>query len=266
MEIPETSLEVGGRVTSRLRCLFEEETRRWTSVDPDLGEALRRIAASVLPGGKRLRPAFCYWAFVGAGGDPADPAVVDAGAALEMLHCAALIHDDVIDRSRVRHNAETLQVGFEGGHRARGWRGDPARFGDSAAILMGDLALAYATRLVPSQPVEVRHLFEEMFLEVNVGQYLDLLGAAQGVDLPEGLVIERAARISRYKTAKYTIERPLHLGAALARPPGLAALVEGLSAFRATPGRGVPATRRPPRGLRGPCGDRKAGRGGSEGG
>jgi geranylgeranyl diphosphate synthase, type I len=231
VKIPETSLEVGALVISRLQSVLEEETRRWGSVDPDLGDALESIAATVLAGGKRLRPAFCYWAFVGAGGDPGDPSVVDAGAALEMLHCAALIHDDVIDGSRVRHDADALQVGFEGRHRARGWRGDPARFGDNAAILMGDLAFAYAARLLPSGPVEVRRLFEEMCLEVNVGQYLDLLGAAEGVDLPEGLAIERAARICRYKTAKYTIERPLHLGAALARPSGLAALQESLSAF-----------------------------------
>jgi geranylgeranyl diphosphate synthase type I len=168
---------------------------------------------------------------VGFGGDPEDPAVIDAGAALELLHAAALIHDDVIDGSARRHDADSVHVHFEKQHRHRSWAGRSERFGEGAAILLGDLALVYSSRLMGSAPHEASEIFEEMRIEVNVGQYLDLLGAAEGVHLPGNRAIERARRICRYKTAKYTVERPLHLGAALARPGLLPSMSEGLSAL-----------------------------------
>jgi geranylgeranyl diphosphate synthase type I len=231
VEVPAAAGTVAAKVTERLRRLLEDESQRWSSVDPDLEAPLGALASSVLSGGKRLRPTFCYWAFVGAGGDPDDAGIVDAGAALEMLHAAALIHDDVIDGSPRRHGTEAVHVRFEGEHRRHRWAGRPGHFGEGVAILVGDLALVYSSRLMGKAPPEAAAVFEEMRLEVNVGQYLDLLGAAQGVDLPGHLAIKRAERICRYKTAKYTIERPVHLGVALAAPQRLPAMADALSAF-----------------------------------
>ncbi len=148
-----------------------------------------------------------------------------------MLHTAALVHDDVIDGSDRRHGAETVHVQQAGQHRARAWRGSPERFGAGAAIVLGDLALVYSGRLLAGSPAAAIAVFDEMRLEVNVGQYLDILGAAQGVDLPGEAAVNRARRICRYKTAKYTVERPLHLGAALASPASLADLAGPLSRF-----------------------------------
>jgi geranylgeranyl diphosphate synthase type I len=222
---------VAARVNDRLAHLFDIEQARWAGLDPDLGPPLDVLRSYVMSGGKRLRPAFCYWAFVGAGGAVDDPAVVDAGAALEMLHTAALVHDDVIDGSDRRHGAETVHVQQAGHHRACAWRGSPDRFGAGAAIVLGDLALVYSGRLLADAPAAAISVFDEMRLEVNVGQYLDILGAAQGVDLPGEAAVKRARRICRYKTAKYTVERPLHLGAALASPGSLAQLAGPLSRF-----------------------------------
>ncbi len=225
-------------------------------------------------GGKRLRPAFCYWSFVGAGGDPEAALVLDAGAALEMLHAAALIHDDVIDDSDRRHGTSTVHVAYEARHREGTWRGDSTRFGMGVAILLGDLALAYSDRLLAGAPPAARAVFDEVRIEVNVGQYLDILGAARmavgraeaegsgprdrsgpaegsgprdgsgpaersgpaegsGPTPPTAVeaAVERARRICRYKTAKYTVERPLHLGAALAAPARAEELADPLSAF-----------------------------------
>ena len=86
-------------VEARIGALLDVEAARWGLVDPELIPPIEALRRFVLDGGKRLRPAFCHWAFVGAGGDPADPAVVDAGAALELLHAFALLHDDVMDGS-----------------------------------------------------------------------------------------------------------------------------------------------------------------------
>jgi geranylgeranyl diphosphate synthase type I len=220
--------ELAGRIDRRLDELLTPEMERWAAVDPELRHPLSTLRGALLAGGKRLRPAFCYWSFVGAGGDPEAGGVIDAGAALEMLHAAALLHDDVIDGSRRRRGADTVHVQHEARHREGAWRGDSERFGAGVAILLGDLALAYSDRLLAGAPAAAFTVFDEVRLEVNIGQYLDILGAAHG--LSDGAQ-ERARRICTYKTAKYTVERPLHLGAALAAPARLAELAGPLSSF-----------------------------------
>lgn len=231
MRTPEATRSVGALVEQRLEELFSAERARWSEVDRDLDVPLEALRSYVLSGGKRLRPSFCYWAFIGAGGTAGAPAVIDAGAALEMLHTSALVHDDVIDASARRHGADTVHVTFAKAHDAAGWAGSGPRFGEGMAILAGDLAMVYSSRLMAGKPAEALAVFEEMRLEVNMGQYLDVLGAAQGLDPPTGTAADRARRICRYKTAKYTVERPLHLGAALAAPDRVAELAGPLSAF-----------------------------------
>ena len=216
LEPPEVIRLVAGPVEQRLREILDAERARWESVDTDLGPPLDALTRFVLGSGKRLRPAFCHWAFVGAGGslrpNPSErPSIVDVGAAFELLHAFALIHDDVMDGSATRRRSPTVHIEFEGVHDGGTWRGEPRRFGEGVAILVGDLACVYADRLLVGAPPEARHLWNELKIELNVGQYLDVLGTARGgTDLPA------ARRIARYKSGKYTIERPLHVGAAMA--------------------------------------------------
>jgi geranylgeranyl diphosphate synthase type I len=197
---------------------------RWSAVDPDLAQPLDALRSLVLAGGKRLRPAFCHWAFVGAGGGHDDPRVVDAGGALELLHTFALIHDDIMDGSDRRRGMDTTHVLFRARHAEAGWRGEGRRFGEGVGILVGDLAFVYADLLLAGAPAAALEVFTELRLEVNVGQYLDLLGTVRG-----GAGLEQARRISRYKSGRYTTERPLQLGAALAGRLG--ELGDVLSAF-----------------------------------
>jgi geranylgeranyl diphosphate synthase, type I len=232
--------EVAARVSARLATFLDAERDRWHAVDPVLDAPLDQLRAFVLGGGKRLRPAFCHWGFVAAGGDPgaaapggaerADrapggaPDVVGAGAALEMLHCFALIHDDVMDASLVRRGAPTVHVQLADQHRGATWSGDPGRYGEGGAILVGDMALVYADVLLGDATAEAWRVFHEVRVELNVGQFLDLTAAAsRATDLGT------ARRIARYKTGTYTIQRPLHLGAALAG--GLERLGPALSAY-----------------------------------
>jgi len=203
--------EIAGRVEERIRAVLDEELERWSAIDAELAEPFEALRELVLAGGKRLRPAFCHWAFVGAGGDPADPTVVDAGAALELLHTFALIHDDIMDGSATRRTMDTIHVQFEARHADDGWRGEGRRFGEGVAILVGDLAFVYADRMLVGAPRAALDVFTELRIEVNVGQYLDLVGTARG-----RVAEDAARRICRFKSGKYTIERPLHLGAALA--------------------------------------------------
>jgi geranylgeranyl diphosphate synthase type I len=209
--VPESVREIGKRVEARIDDLLTAETDRWVAVDGVLRDPFDALRDLALAGGKRLRPAFCLAAFVGAGGDVDDQAVVDAGAALELLHLFALIHDDVMDASDRRRGRDTIHIEFAARHGASGWRGEDRRFGEGVAILVGDLAFVYADALLAGAPGPAIDVFTELRLEVNVGQYLDLRGAVTA-DPDESV----ARRIALYKSGKYTVERPLHLGAALA--------------------------------------------------
>jgi geranylgeranyl diphosphate synthase type I len=221
---PPSLSAIATRVDERLADLLGAEIARWRQVDPVLVEPLRALQRLVEAGGKRLRPAFCHWAFVGAGGDRDDVRVVEAGAAFEMLHAFALVHDDVMDGSDTRRGERTAHLAFADEHRTAGWRGEGRRFGEGAAILIGDLAHVYADLLLGDVPGDVWSVWNELRLELNVGQFLDLRGTARA-DRDRAT----AHRIARYKSGKYTIERPLHVGAALAGR--LADLREALSAY-----------------------------------
>ncbi len=199
------------QVDERIRRLLNAEHERWRDVDDSLALPLATLTDLALSGGKRLRPMFCILGHLGAGGDPGDPVIVDVGAALELLHVFALIHDDVMDGSATRRGNPTAHDRFADLHSVQGWRGEGRRFGEGVAILLGDLSFVYADALIAEAPREALQVFTEMRIEVNIGQYLDLLGTARGI--PD---LERARRICTYKSGKYTIERPLHLGAAVA--------------------------------------------------
>ena len=178
--------------------------------------------SALLAGGKRLRPAFCYWGWRGAKDAPdnlpeLDDAALRAAASLEFLQGCALIHDDVMDGSDTRRGLPAAHRRFATVHRGSGWLGTSEDFGIGAAILLGDLCLSWADEVLltsgmPSEALRrAKAVYDEMRTELMAGQYLDLLEQARG-----GGSVERAMQVVRYKSAKYTIERPLHIGAALA--------------------------------------------------
>ena len=223
---PPSLARLAARVDARLEALLVAERERWAGFDADLAGPVDEVRRLVLSGGKRLRPAFCHWGFVGAGGDPDDPRVVDAGAAFELMHAFALFHDDVMDDAASRRGAPTTHVVYAAEHDAGSWAGEARRFGEGVAILVGDLAFVYADQLLVGAPAPVWRIWNELRVELNIGQFLDILGSVQRV---RDRV--RAERICRYKSGKYTIERPLHLGAALADPERVDELLPGLSAY-----------------------------------
>ena len=181
-------------------------------LDPVLG-ALRDLLHN---GGKRLRPAFCYWGWRGAGA-PDRAEIIVAAAALELLQAGALVHDDYIDESDTRRGRPAAHRRFAALHRAEGWRGDPDAFGAATAIILGDLCLSWCDEmfersgLPPAALFRAKPVFQLMRTEVMAGQYLDVLGQHRG-----GRGLQSALRVVRFKSAKYTIERPLHVGGLLA--------------------------------------------------
>ena len=180
----------------------------------DLPQLLDRLAGS---GGKRLRPVMSYLGWLAASGRTrgiGQAEIVRAGAALELLHLFALIHDDVMDESASRRGQPTAHARASQLHRESQARGSAERFGESIAVLLGDLAHAEAAHLVGDLPVQMRRIWRVLVVELVCGQRRDLTGSAAGRrDLPH------ARAVARLKSGAYTVGRPLELGAAAANAP-----------------------------------------------
>lgn len=206
------------RVEHTLHSFLSAERDRFAEVDERAVAALDALAELVSCGGKRIRPAFCIAGYLAAGGDPQDRGIVAAAAGLEMLHVSALIHDDVLDNSPQRRGRPTVHQAFREQHEKHGWRGEPRRFGEGVAILIGNLALVYSEELMAQAPPGVRAEWYRLRSEVQVGQCLDITAAA------EFSVDPRLSRlIALIKSGRYTIHRPLVMGAGAAGRPDLAA-------------------------------------------
>lgn len=203
-----------------------QEASNLAKISPDLAPLMDSLVG-LMSGGKRLRPAFCYWGWRSVASE-ADliahhEGVLEAAAGLEFLQSCALIHDDVMDGSDTRRGLPAAHRVFEGIHAEAQWVGQAPMFGIGAAILLGDLCLAWADQVFLAAPLppaalqRAKPVFDVMRTELMVGQYLDLLEQARS-----NTSLDRARTVVRYKSAKYTIERPLHLGATLAGASDLA--------------------------------------------
>lgn len=212
-------VDLRGRIQSALTAFLAEQTAALGDIAGDLAPLTDELAAYVA-GGKRLRPAFCYWAFRGLGGVDGEE-IVRAAASLELLQTCALLHDDLMDLSDTRRGRPAAHRVFAALHATRGWAGDADRFGASATLLLGDLVLSWCEELLtrcglPANVVDAaRPAFDRMRSEVVAGQYLDLLEQVRAVPSVAG-----ALRVITYKTVRYTVLGPLQLGAALAGSPG----------------------------------------------
>jgi geranylgeranyl diphosphate synthase type I len=208
------------------------QERRLEEVGPDLAVLVDGIR-ELLSGGKRLRAAFCYWAWRGTGG-PDCAEIVTAATGLELFQAAALLHDDVMDGSETRRGRPAMHRQVADMHQSLGWSGASDRFGEAAATLAGDLCLAWSDELLTTSGLDPqalaagRDIFDTMRTQLMGGQYLDVLEQAVA-EQHGGADVQRAIQVLRYKSAKYTVEHPLLLGAAMAGagPDVLA----GLSAY-----------------------------------
>ncbi len=206
-------------ITGALTDFLERQRTTLTGMDPVLAPVVDEVAA-LAAGGKRLRPSFAYWGWRGAqdaGAAEDEGAVLRAVSALEFVHASALVHDDVMDGAVTRRGRPATHVGFAARHVDGDLHGDSNLFGTGAAILVGDLALVWSDELLRCSGISegalgrARAVWDTMRTEVTAGQYLDLLRAAGGLPGPEG-----ALKVARYKSAGYTVQRPLQLGAAIA--------------------------------------------------
>ncbi|WP_265444057.1 polyprenyl synthetase family protein [Flexivirga meconopsidis] len=188
---------------------------------PDMTDLLDAVF-DLLSGGKRLRAGFLYWGYRAAGGSDSD-ALVRAATSLEVFQAAALLHDDVMDDSDVRRGMPAAHRRLAAAHQQRSLAGDSGRFGEAGAILAGDLCLnwtdeIYTTSGLPqAELLRGRAVFDTMRTQLMGGQYLDVVEAAQTWQgVPTDQRIARARKVIRFKSAKYTVEQPLLIGASCA--------------------------------------------------
>jgi geranylgeranyl diphosphate synthase, type I len=202
------------RVEAELAAFLDGRADNFAVLGADLYPMAEAARTFVLDGGKRLRPTFAYWGWRASGEPGDDRALVTAAASLELLHACALVHDDVMDDSDTRRGRPAAHAAFARQHVEQGWAGDPAAFGTAAAILLGDLLLSWADAMfagaVPGRTA-ARAVYDDMRQLVMAGQYLDVLVQAQAA-----FSADEALRVIEFKTSKYTVEGPLHLGAAIA--------------------------------------------------
>ncbi|MDD7925460.1 polyprenyl synthetase family protein [Actinomycetospora chibensis] len=209
--------DLPGAVTADLADYLAGRRAECADIAEEYAGAVDDLTRFVLAGGKRLRPTFAWWGWRAAGGLDDPSAVLRAVSALELIQACALVHDDLIDDSATRRGEPTVHARWASRHAGAAWTGDPTRFGAAVAILLGDVALAWADDMLHESGVDpvalarARPAWQAMRTEVLGGQFLDVQGHASSDSSPE-----TALRISRYKTAAYTVERPLHLGAAIA--------------------------------------------------
>ncbi|MBC7725424.1 MAG: polyprenyl synthetase family protein [Burkholderiaceae bacterium] len=236
-------------VQAEIDRFLDEREPVLAAIAPDL-HPFTDFSRDLLRGGKRFRALFCYWGWQAASGHAQDfdamddgaesgdlPSVVLAASSLEIFHAAALVHDDIMDNSDTRRGLPSSHKRFESMHTSGRWIGSAATFGQSAALLLGDLLLSWSDELFengvqmltrPESGRAARAEFNRMRLEVTAGQYLDILDERSWQSYPEADLLSRAHRVIVYKSAKYSIEAPLVIGAALAgaTPEQIAALRE----------------------------------------
>jgi len=223
------------QVQENLDTFCQKQRSDFEAISSDLVPVVD-FTQSLLQGGKRFRALFCYWAWRAALSQSihrqsetevlaSESAIAGIAASLEMFHAAALVHDDLLDQSDTRRGAPAIHKRFESLHSEKGWAGSHERFGVAGSVLVGDLMLGWSSEIFgnallhsPNREIEsaCRDEFSLMRVEVMAGQYLDVLeeNAAATRSLAEA--VGRAEKVILYKTAKYSIEAPLRIGAAFA--------------------------------------------------
>jgi len=203
-------------IEDTLRAFVDQQSAWLTGLGEDASRLVEHARTSV-SGGKRFRAAFCWWGHL-AVAEPDDRAgLLKACASLELLHASALVHDDVMDASDVRRGRPATHRAFETLHRDRGWSASAEQYGAAAAILLGDLLLSWSDELLRTSGLPAPRVLDALGYfdltrsEVVTGQFLDVSAQARGT-----ADVDVAMTVLRYKSAKYSIERPLHIGAALA--------------------------------------------------
>lgn len=203
-------------VEIELTQFMRDQSAYLLSISAELQPVSSALSSFLLDSGKRLRPLFAYAGMKSAGGS-LTPTTTKAISCLELLQACALIHDDLMDGSDTRRGKPSIHRHFESIHVQDELEGFAPAYGLASAVLLGDLALVWSNQLLNTSGIStdelrrVMPIFDEMRVELMAGQFLDIHEQTQ-----KNTDLDRSMKIARYKSGKYTIERPLHMGALLA--------------------------------------------------
>ncbi len=203
---------INNEINPRLNAFLDHKLKEAKKLHPQAGILVEEVKRFINLGGKRVRPAFVYAGYLSVGGKK--ETIFDLACSVELLHTWALIHDDIIDRSLTRRGEKTSHIYWKDQFRVLGLKGDKDHFGISTAILAGDLAYSLADSVFDqyNSSEEVRKYWEAVKFEVMHGEYLDVLFSFKDTALEADI-----RSVLEYKTAKYTVQRPLQIGASFGR-------------------------------------------------
>ena len=194
---------------------FNEAIAEAQKKDKLITGALKHVKKMTMSGGKRLRPVLMYYGYLGVGGKE-KVKIIRAAISVELIHMFLLIHDDIIDRDSKRHGVETTHVRYKKMHEKFSWQDDSMHFGNSMAIIVGDMIMALGNQALFTSKFESKiivkalHKLQRVVANTVIGQAKDVLIGFKG-HATEREILD----VCKFKTAKYTIESPLHLGAIL---------------------------------------------------
>ncbi len=229
MHIEEELKNYKARLDPKIDAYFNDVIKDITREDVLVGEALEHARAIVMAGGKRLRSAFMYYGYLGAGGVEEEK-ILDASVSIELLHAFLLVHDDIIDRDDLRHGVPTLHVRYADVGRRYFSEKDVAHFGNSIALIMGDMLHAFGNDILFRSDFPKERIFQALSCVERIVS-MTVIGQARDIYMEYMCEASEEEILTMYKnkTAKYTVEGPLHLGAILAGASD--ELLAGLSAY-----------------------------------
>lgn len=216
MQAVEMLQEYKKKVDPKLRKYFERKMKQAGKIDPLAREAVKMIADFTLSSGKRIRPALVYYGYLAAGGKN-DERIVEASMGIELAHTFLLIHDDIIDRDETRHGISTLHESYKKIGRRIAPKKDAVHFGNSMAMIAGDMAAAMANEIIfnsrfsPEVIVRALDKMQDIIYITIPGEMLDVVLEFRGRATEKEIF-----RMFEGKTSRYTFEGPLHLGCILA--------------------------------------------------
>jgi geranylgeranyl diphosphate synthase, type I len=204
------------RLQPFLEDYFEKKLKKAHSVDPLAEESVKLVRNFTLAGGKRIRPAVMYYAYLACGGKD-EERIVETSMAIELVHSFLLIHDDIIDKDELRHGVKTLNAEYRSIAENFFPKTDTEHFGNSMAMMAGDLAGSMASEILftskyePEVLIKVLQKLQDIVYVTIPGEMLDVILEAKGTATEAEIM-----RMYEGKTSRYTFEGPSHLGALLA--------------------------------------------------
>jgi len=202
-------------VEKELDLFFKDKLEKADKIDPSSKQMIELLKEFTLRGGKRLRAALVYYGYRCFSNKNLKE-IIKASVTMELIQSYLLIHDDIIDNDDLRRNGPTLHISYKNIAKRKYKKIDSNHFGLSMAILAGDICAAFANEIMAKLKIKEKNKIQALNVlnhslhHVIYGQVLDVLSELRIITNKD---IEK---IHRLKTATYTIESPLHIGALLA--------------------------------------------------